>query len=212
MDSLRALQELIFPVRCLGCSALGLSICSLCRRDWHPHIFRRTSRTAPTFPIYSAVQYSPIASKVLLAAKEKMLVQADELIFQALKKALLHCLQLHGGEILIPIPSRSAIARLRGRQFVCELSQKLTQETHIPTFENLKHVRKVRDQSALSARERSENLKGAMMAMKYLNGKAILIDDLVTTGSTLEEAARALREKGIQVVAAVTACVAQPLG
>jgi predicted amidophosphoribosyltransferase len=51
-----------------------------------------------------------------------------------------------------------------------------------------------------------------MMAMKYLNGKAILIDDLVTTGSTLEEAARALREKGIEVVAAVTACVAQPLG
>jgi predicted amidophosphoribosyltransferase len=51
-----------------------------------------------------------------------------------------------------------------------------------------------------------------MKALRYLSGKAILIDDLVTTGSTLDEAGRALREIGIDVAAAVTACVAEPLG
>jgi predicted amidophosphoribosyltransferase len=38
-----------------------------------------------------------------------------------------------------------------------------------------------------------------------------LVDDLVTTGVTLAEAARALRAQGIDVAAAVTACVAEPL-
>ena len=212
MKSLHALQELIFPVRCLGCSALGLSICSQCRRSWHPHIFRSYSRGLPHFPIYSAVQYSPIAGKILLAAKENSLLQADELILHALKRSLFHSVQEQGRGMLIPIPSRPSIARLRGRQFVLELSQQLSTASHLPTFENLAHIRKVRDQSTLDAKARAENLRGAMTALRYLSGKAILIDDLVTTGSTLEEAARALREKGIEVAAAVTACVAEPLG
>ena len=212
MKSLRALQELIFPVRCLGCSALGLSICSDCRRSWHPHIFRRISKSAPHFPIYSAVQYSPIAGKVLLAAKEERLLLADELILDALKRSLFHCVQEQGIGLLIPVPSRPAIARSRGRQFVLDLSQQLSLASHLPTFDNLAHIRKVRDQSTLDARARSQNLAGAMKALRYLSGKAILIDDLVTTGSTLDEAARALREIGIDVAAAVTACVAEPLG
>lgn len=212
MKSLRALQELIFPIRCLGCSSLGLSICSQCRRYWHPHIFRRFSRSAPSFPIYSAVQYSPIAGKVLLAAKEQRVLQADELILAALRRSLMHCLQEQGMAILIPIPSRHSVARSRGRQFVSDLSRQLSQDIHLPTFDNLEHIRKVRDQSTLDARQRSENLHGAMSAVKYLSGRAILIDDLVTTGATLDEAARALREKGIEVAAAVTACTAEPLG
>ena len=209
---MRALQELICPIRCLGCSALGLSICSTCRRNWHPHIFRRNSKSSPHFPIYSSVQYSPIAGKVLLAAKEQSLLIADDLILHALNRSLVHCMQEHGPGILIPIPSRPAVARLRGRQFVFELSAQLSQKSHLPTFNNLAHIRKVRDQSNLDARARSQNLAGAMKALRYLSGKAFLIDDLVTTGSTLDEAARALREIGIEVAAAVTACVAEPLG
>ena len=211
MRSIRALQELIFPVRCLGCSTLGLSICSLCRSQWHPHIFTRNSRSSPIFPIYSSIQYSPIAGKVLLAAKENSQVQADDLILDALTKALSQCVREHGVGILIPIPSRPSIARLRGRQFMVELSQQLSASIGLPTFENLIHVRKVRDQSSLDARARMENLQGALKGRRYLSGKAFLIDDLVTTGATLHEAARALRVLGIEVAAGVTACVAEPL-
>lgn len=212
MKSLHALQELIFPVRCLGCSALGLSLCSQCRRSWHPHIYRRISRSAPHFPIYSAVHYSPIAGKVLLAAKESGLLQADEIILHALQRSLAYCVQEQGFGILIPIPSRPTISRLRGRQFVFNLSSQLSLTSHLPVYENLIHIRKVKDQSTLDASSRSKNLTGAMKALRYLSGKAILIDDLVTTGATLDEAARALREKGIEVAAAVTACAAEPLG
>ena len=103
------------------------------------------------------MQYSPIAGKVLLAAKENGLVQADELILHALKRSLFHCVQEQGIGMLVPIPSRPSIARLRGRQFVLELSQQLSIASQLPTFENLAHIRKVRDQSTLDAKARAEN-------------------------------------------------------
>ncbi|MEJ6761114.1 MAG: hypothetical protein QNK54_03855 [Candidatus Planktophila sp.] len=211
MRSIRSLQEIIFPNRCLGCSALGLEICSSCRGNWHPHIYRTFSSWQPHFPIYSAVSYSAIAGKILLAAKENSLKVADELILQALKHSLRSCIQERGIGFLVPIPSRKSVARKRGRQFINELTLSLSQNSHLAYYENLTHIRKVQDQSSLDAKGRYANLDGSMRSLRYLSGRAILIDDLVTTGATLSEAARALRIQGIEVAAAVTACVAEPL-
>ena len=211
MKSIRALQEIIFPSRCLGCGQLGLEICSLCRKNWHPHIYRQWSQHLPTFPIYSAVTYSPTAGKVLLAAKENNLVIADQLIYKALGHSLTFALREIGGDFLIPIPSRRSVARSRGRQFIAALTYQLSVETGLPAYENLEHIRRVRDQSSLDAKSRFHNLDGSMKSLNFLSGKAIVIDDLVTTGATLQEAVRALRDRGIEVAAAVTACVAEPL-
>ena len=211
MKSIHVLQEIIFPSRCLGCGQLGLEICSLCRKNWHPHIYRQWSQHLPTFPIYSAVTYSPIAGKVLLAAKENNLVIADQLIYKALGHSLTFALREIGGDFLIPIPSRRSVARSRGRQFIAALTYQLSAETGLPAYENLEHIRRVRDQSSLDAKSRFHNLDGSMKSLNFLSGKAIVIDDLVTTGATLQEAVRALRDRGIEVAAAVTACVAEPL-
>lgn len=211
MKSIRALQEIIFPSRCLGCGQLGLEICSLCRKNWHPHIYRQWSQHLPTFPIYSAVTYSPIAGKVLLAAKENNLVIADQLIYKALSHSLTFALREIGGDFLIPIPSRRSVARSRGRQFIAALAHQLSAETGLPAYENLEHTRRVQDQSSLDAKSRFHNLDGSMKSLNFLSGKAVVIDDLVTTGATLQEAVRALRDRGIEVAAAVTACVAEPL-
>jgi predicted amidophosphoribosyltransferase len=211
VKSLRSIQDLIFPSRCIGCSALGLDICSQCRRYWHPHIYRSWSHKAPHFPIYSAISYSPIAGKIILSAKENGLLAADKLIVSALHHALRYCISEKGPATLVPIPSRKSVARLRGRQFISDLSQQLTVETGLPINENLSHTRSVRDQSSLDAKSRFTNIDGALTSHKFFSGKAILVDDLITTGATLNEAARALRVQGIEVAAAVTACVAEPL-
>jgi len=211
MKSIRALQEIIFPSRCLGCGQLGLEICSSCRKSWHPHIYRQWSQHLPTYPIYSAVTYSPTAGKVLLAAKENNLAIADQLIYQALSHSLIFSLRENGGDFLISIPSRKSVARKRGRQFIATLASQLSAETGLPAYENLEHTRRVRDQSSLDAKSRFDNLDGSMKSLNFLSGRAIVIDDLVTTGATLQEAVRALRNRGIEVAAAVTACVAEPL-
>ena len=211
MKSLKSLQEIIFPVRCLGCSALGLEICSQCRSKWNPHIYRSWSRTAPHFPIFSSIQYSTVASKVLLAAKENNIKLADDLLVQALQRSFHFCAKERGVGVFVPIPSRHAVARSRGRQFITELSLRLSKGTGIETIEMLSHIRKVRDQSSLDAKQRLLNIEGSMKSLRYLSEKVILVDDLVTTGATIHEGARALRENGIEVIAAVTACIAEPL-
>ena len=211
MNSIASLRELIFPVRCLGCDQLGISICSQCRKFWHPRVIKTWSHSQEKFPIYSSIPYSPIAGKVLLSAKESSLELADKLLVTALLHSLRGAQSQNQIDFLVPIPSRKSVARKRGRQFISVLSKRVGESENLPTEEILTHTRKVRDQSNLDAKDRAANLDKALISLRFLSGKAVLIDDLVTTGATLHEAARALSSKGITVAAAVTACVAEPL-
>lgn len=148
---------------------------------------------------------------MLLSAKESSLELADNLLTAALLHSLRGAQSQNQIDFLVPIPSRKSVARKRGRQFISVLSKSIGESENLPTEEILTHTRKVRDQSNLDAKDRAANLDKALISLRFLSGKAVLIDDLVTTGATLHEAARALRSKGITVAAAVTACVAEPL-
>jgi predicted amidophosphoribosyltransferase len=68
----------------------------------------------------------------------------------------------------------------------------------------LARVRHTPEQAGLDQQARRRNLQGAFVAHSSVVGKSVLlIDDVMTTGSTLREAARALREKGARSVMAL---------
>ena len=66
--------------------------------------------------------------------------------------------------------------------------------------------REVQDQVGLTARERAANLAGAFTARQRFSGTVVIVDDVVTTGATLTNAAKALRIAGAQSIFAITLC------
>ena len=163
--------------------------------------------------VHSAILYSPTASKIILAAKENGLRGADLLLVDAivhvLKRANFDSLNVR----LVPIPSSRSNSRRRGRNFMSNLCNEVSLRTDIPISPVLEIARKVKDQSGLSAKARAVNMQGAFTIASgvYPRGDLILIDDVVTTGATVAEAARALNSHGFHLLGSVTACVAQPL-
>lgn len=210
MRKLEEVSQLLFPTRCYVCRAIGLSICSNCRREWHPHYYLTHVHN---IKVHSAILYSPTASKIILAAKENGLRGADLLLVDAivhvLKRANFDSLNVR----LVPVPSSRSNSRRRGRNFMSNLCHEVSLRTDIPISPVLELARKVKDQSGLSAKARAVNMQGAFTIASgvYPRGDLILIDDVVTTGATVAEAARALNSHGFHLLGSVTACVAQPL-
>lgn len=168
----------------------------------------------------SAIQYSPIASRVLLSAKESQIRAADQLIVNGIVHSLKVFVNRYGSAALVPIPSRKSANRKRGRNFLQEITSQAAMEVGLSSYSLLTHRRKVRDQSQLNIVDRSENISGAFAVMPEFSAqssagntgpKIIVIDDLITTGATLSEAIRALRTAGFTVLGAVTSCTAKPL-
>ena len=216
---MKSLAELVFPSRCIGCSQLGISICSICRKSWHPHIYHRGLKVLDkTYPVISAIEYSPIASRVLLRAKEANQEAADQLLVKAINHSLRYFLKNYGGGDLVAIPSRRSATRKRGRNFMQEITETVASIESLKSLDILHHQRAVRDQSKLNSLQRNRNIDGAFSATFNMAktagsgniGPLIIVDDLVTTGATLAEAIRALRAAGFSVIGAVTGAVANP--
>ncbi|MSZ47907.1 MAG: hypothetical protein F2602_00480 [Actinobacteria bacterium] len=220
MDFLKGFNEIIFPTRCISCSLLGASLCPSCSATWsHQPYFQRLSRDSKnTLLVSSSVLYSPIASHILLAAKESSVRKSTEFVILALEHSMQKLLLREPNLqifALVPIPSRPQAVRTRGRDFLQVITQSLSAKFHIPIIPILGYSKKVKDQSGLNSEERWNNLNDSLVVKdRTLAGKAqgvLLVDDLVTTGATLLAAEKALNQAGIRAIGAVTACVAQPL-
>jgi len=201
---------LLFPTRCFGCRELDYSICSKCRKLWNPHLYQ--SRVFD-LSVYSAIAYSPVAKNILLAAKEQSIKSADQLVRNAMKTAIHEVFKKYPSCALVPIPSGRSANRRRGRDFINEMAISVARDFGVAVLPLLEHQRVIRDQSKLNISSRRENLAMALSIKaefhgNYLGEKVVILDDLVTTGATINEANRALTKAGFAVQAAATACVA----
>jgi hypothetical protein len=110
---------------------------------------------------------------------------------------------------LVPIPSARRTVRRRGFDATASMARlaarRLRLQHPVVVRSALAQARRVADQAGLGAAARRENLGGAYrMRRPIMDGSAVLVDDLVTTGSSLTEAARVLRAARIPVLGAAT--------
>lgn len=111
-------------------------------------------------------------------------------------------------DAIVPVPLHKRRRRRRGYNQSALLAEALSARTGVPVREDLlRRIRYTKTQTALNAKRRMRNLRGAFEASPEAKGmRLLLIDDVRTTGATLSECARALRAAGAGTVYACAAC------
>lgn len=128
---------------------------------------------------------------------------AAYLIYKALVKD--REINLNGIEIITYVPMRKRDMYRRGYNQCRLIANEVAQLSDRPCVGLLKKIRDTKPQKLLKAAERPANVKGAFCCIKEkaVKGRHILIvDDISTTGSTLSEAARILKQAGAETVSA----------
>ncbi len=117
-----------------------------------------------------------------------------------------------GAEQLIPIPCSPRRVKERGFDQCFLLTRELSRLSGIPQEkDNLIRVKATSPQKGLDRHSRAENVKNAFAVKRPENlaKKVVLVDDIYTTGATMDEAARCLKEAGVEEVCFLCLCSAR---
>ncbi|MFI6446069.1 ComF family protein [Kitasatospora sp. NPDC050543] len=211
------LLDILLPARCAGCRHGRIQLCASCR------VALEGSPAGPTrLPgVHAAAPYADPVRQLLLAHKERGALRLAGPLGEALARAVRSALGPAGAGappplplLLVPMPSARAAVRARGHDPTLRLARaaaRALRRRGLPATAGpvLRHTRPVADQAGLSAAQRRRNLHGALAVPPHLRGtlvqrQVVLVDDLVTTGASLAEAARALTLAGARPCAAAT--------
>ncbi|MEV6861411.1 ComF family protein [Streptosporangium subroseum] len=215
-----ALLDLLLPPRCAGCDAPGALVCSRCAAELHGEpAHRMPVPFPPGLPeCWSAAEYTGAVRRAIIAYKER----GRTALAHPLAGALALTIATAAGErpvTLVPVPSARSALRRRGHDPVTRLADLAAGYLRaagwpVSVEKILTQRRRIADQAGLSSLQRAANLSWAFTVApgrnvslsdhRGVSGPIVLVDDIVTTGATLVEAARALRETGVPVPLAAT--------
>ncbi len=212
------LLEIFFPKFCLGCQKEEEYLCSDCKELLEILRIHRKHKTKYLSDLYFPLVYKkPLTKKLILSFKYKPFLKD---LSSTLASLILDHLKLIEEEknfsdfILIPIPLEKKKLKWRGFNQSEEIGKKLAENLKIPILSNvLFKIKETLPQVELSEKERRENIKGCFLVKNkdlIKNKKILLLDDVYTTGSTMEEAARVLKKSGAKEIVGMVLARAEP--
>lgn len=234
-SALRSLLDLALPLCCASCQAPDHRICPACTAAVAGCLWRGGPRAVAPRPapvglpeVTSAARYEGPVARLVRAYKDAgrrdCAAVLGGLLASSLETSLgrhastAHVLRRGDGPVLVvPVPSSRAARRRRGHAPMADLARLACDEfspTEVLPAPALMPRRRVADQAGLTAVQRAANLEASMQVRRSwapaLDGAVcVVVDDVLTTGATLVEAARALRAAGAREVTAATICATQ---
>jgi predicted amidophosphoribosyltransferase len=225
---------LVLAPSCAGCGVPDVGLCAHCREAIAGGLWAGGAREASPTPrparlpaTWASGPYAgPLAACVTAYKDEGRRDRAGDLaaaLAVALDGALadpaaVRVLARGDGPVLVvPVPPSRAARRRRGDaplERLARLAVSGYRPDEVVVADALEPRRRVADQAGLNARERAVNLEWSMRVRRAWTpvldrAVCVVVDDVLTTGATLVEAARALRGAGAGHVLAATICATQ---
>jgi ComF family protein len=230
---MHALLDMLYPRFCFGCGraapetlrwlcwdclstlpAVEPPFCAwcgdpICGSVTHHFVCHTCSRVPPAFMrARSLFRYDGLVADLLKELKYHGGFWLAEDLARLLHHGVLAEYQIDGLDVVCPVPLHHARRRRRGYNQSDLLAGSLARLLGLDYRANLlRRVRPTPTQTSLTALERAANMRNAFKVRfpGWLKGRRVLlVDDVMTTGATVNECARALRKGGAREVWAVT--------
>jgi ComF family protein len=221
-------RDLLLPPGCVGCQTIGFYWCDDCKTKQMPilgtlceicglpqkstQVCAQCQTNPPAFDqVRSLARYDDPFRKGIIHLKYHGSAALGE-VFSTYLIQMLLSLQWNY-DMVLPVPLSEARQKKRGYNQTAFLAYPISQYFNLPYQPYvLRRVRDTRSQVGLTGDERRENLKNAFVADEKAidQKKIVLVDDVFTTGSTLNACAQALKSAGASRVYGIT--LGRPLG
>lgn len=219
---MRALTTSVFDLTlgrcCAGCDRPGSVLCASCAEALRPSVrLRRDIDLTDVvedlrIPVVCALDYRGVVRRILYRYKDHGIRQLAVAVAPALT-ASIECAALHAGTssstvVLVPMPTRRVSMRRRGFDATALVVRRSSVHAMVAGVEPI--LRDTRSGGSAKTAGAMERERGAIDAFRITTRRrsshapVILVDDIVTTGATIREAASTLVLAGVHVVAVAT--------
>ena len=213
--------DFLFPKLCLGCGYVGVYLCPSCLKKLEPikedtclyckkasafgltHI--NCSNKLNADGLVAIYRYNPILKKIIKNIKYRLATEVWKDFSKSISPDTVDKLDLYknlsNNFVIQPIPLSKNKYNERGFNQAKFISGYFQKYLHFPIVDVLNKKKEMTSQAQLKNKgARYLNTKGAFTSLQCPYPNVILVDDVVTSGSTVAEAAKTLKKAGAKKV------------
>jgi ComF family protein len=206
----KRLVYLLFPKRCPFCSktiSAEEDSCGECRQNlsfaeckMRIELQNNSGFQSCVSPFY----YEGIVRKGIIAYKFRGRENSAGIFAKYAAKTVKDCYSSEKISFVSAVPLSKNEKQKRGYNQSEIFARKVAKELSLPYRETLLKIKNIKPQRTLGEKERKLNVTGAFSAKTAIKGTVLLVDDIITTGATLEACAGELKKAGAEKVLCVT--------